>query len=68
MVENDLPYTDVLTADYIMANPMSAEAYGAPTRFDDPDDPHEFRPSRIVSYYRHGDGFESEYDPVCWWL
>ena len=64
VVENDLPYTEVLTADYIMANPMAAEAYGAPTRFDDPEDPHEFKPSRIVSYYRHGDGFESEYDPV----
>ena len=64
VVENDLPYTEVLTADYVMANPMSAEAFGAPTRFDDPEDPHEFKPSRIVSYYRHGDGFESEYDPV----
>ena len=64
VVENDLPYTEVLTADYVMANPMAAEAYDAPTRFDDPDDPHEFKPSRIVSYYRHGDGFESEYDPV----
>ena len=64
VVENDLPYTEVLTADYVMANPMSAEAFGAPTSFDNPEDPHEFKPSRIVSYYRHGDGFESEYDPV----
>ena len=62
MVENDLPYTEVLTADYIMANPWAAAAYGASTRFDDPQDAHEFKPSRIVSYYRHGDGFESEGD------
>ena len=45
VVENDLPYTEILTADYIMANPWTARAYGASTRFDDPDDIHEFRPS-----------------------
>ena len=64
VVENDLPYTEVLTADYIMANPWVAEAYGASTRFDDPEDAHEFKPSRIVSYYRHGEGFEVEDDLV----
>ena len=56
VVENDLPYTEILTADYIMANPMAAKAYGASTAFDDPDDVHEFKPSRIVSYYRDCDG------------
>ena len=64
VVENDLPYTEVLTADYIMANPWAAAAYGASTRFDDPDDMHEFQPSEIVSYYRIGDGYEEEEDPV----
>ena len=52
VVENDLPYTEILTADYIMANPEASEAYGASTRFDDVEDPREFRPSDIVSYYR----------------
>ena len=55
VVENDLPYTEILTADYIMANPMASEAYGAATRFDDGEDPLEFRPSEIVSYYRDDD-------------
>ena len=64
VVENDRPYTEILTADYVMANPWSANAYGASTRFDDPGDVHEFKPSQIVSYYRKGDGFEEEYDPV----
>ena len=67
VAESDLPYTEILTADYIMANPMTARAYGAPTRFDDATDPLEFKPSRIVSYYRHGDGYEAEYDPVLGW-
>ena len=59
VVENDRPYTEILTADYIMANPWAAEAYGAPTdHFDDPEDIHEFKPSGIQSYYRQGDGFE----------
>ena len=62
VVENDLPYTEVLTADYIMANPWSAVAYGASTRFDDPEDVHEFKRSEIVSYYRKGEGYESEFD------
>ena len=63
VVQNDLPYTEILTADYIMANPATAAAYGAATRFDDPDDMHEFKPSRIVNYYRKGPGYEAEHNP-----
>ena len=64
VVQNDLPYTEILTAEYIMANPWTARAYGASTHFDDSDDVHEFRPSRIMNYYRMGDGYKEEYDPV----
>ena len=51
VVENELPYTEILTADYIMANPFAAEIYDAPTEFVDDDDPLEFQPSAIVGYY-----------------
>ena len=61
VVESDLPYTEVLTADYIMANPMASEAYGAATQFDDGEDPLEFRPSEIVSYYRDDESKVDEY-------
>ena len=61
VAEKDLPYTEVLTADYIMANPHAAEAYGAATAFDDPSNVHEFEPSQIVSYYRDGPNKVSEY-------
>ena len=55
----DGDYRKVLTADYIMANPMAAEAYGADlTTFDNLDDVHEFRESEIATYYRVGEGFE----------
>ena len=66
VAENDLPYTEILTADYIMANPYAARAYGDDrTRFDDPEDFDEFRPSRILGYYRKGDGgLVEEHDPV----
>ena len=65
VAENDLPYTEVLTADYIMANPWAAKAYGALTHhFDDPEDIHEFKPSSIESYYRPGEGYEREFDRV----
>ena len=62
VVENDLPYTEILTADYVMANPYADRAYGASTYFRDTEDEHEFRPSRIVNYYRQGEGYEEEHD------
>lgn len=43
IVENDRPYTEVLTADYTMVNPFSAEIYNANMTFDDPTDVNEFR-------------------------
>ena len=63
VVENDLPYTEILTADYIMANPSAATAYGADTDFEDPTNAHEFKPSEIVSYFRDCDGKVNEYTP-----
>ena len=53
VVENDLPYTEILTADYIMANGATATAYSDEVAFDDPDDPFEFRPARIRGYRRY---------------
>lgn len=52
VVENDRPYTEILTSDYTMANPMTAAAFGDSVQFDDPLSPHEFRPARIRNYYR----------------
>ena len=65
VAENDLPYTEILTADYIMANPWAAAAYGASEDFDHPQAlANEFEPTRFVTYYRKGEGYEREYDPV----
>ena len=59
VVRNDLPYTDVLTADYVMANPQTAIAFGASPAFDDPHDVHEFKPARIEAHYAR-DGLECD--------
>ena len=62
VVEKDLPYTEILTADYVMANPMAAEAYGATTQFDNVNDPYEFKPSEFARYYRNDESRISEFD------
>ena len=53
VVKSDRPYSEVLTAGYAMANPQAAEAYGADTVFEDREDMHEFKTSKIVRYYRN---------------
>ena len=62
VVENDLAYTEILTADYIMANPAASKGYGSLTDFDDPKSEDEFRPSRIVNYFRNDFSKVSEFD------
>ena len=62
VVENDRPYTEVLTADYIMANPLASKGYGASTKFDAPVSQGQFRLSRIVNYFRNDSSKISEFD------
>lgn len=63
VAENDLPYTEILTADYVMANRLAAEAYtGGPALFG-ADDVHEFRRTRITDYYRRSAGYRARFEP-----
>ena len=67
VVEEDLPYTEILTADYVMANPMAAYAYGDQEdelEFEDSEDPTEFKPAEITGYYRRHGTRKVEEDPV----
>jgi len=52
VVMSERPYTEILTADYIMVNPFSADVYGGDIQFDDPLDPNEWRQGEITEYYR----------------
>ena len=67
VVENERPYTEIMTADYVMANPMAAKAYGANTVFDDPEDVTEFKPSKIVRYFRRDRSMVVVEDPANVW-
>ncbi|MCA9631893.1 MAG: DUF1588 domain-containing protein [Myxococcales bacterium] len=47
VVKNDLPYSEILTADYTMMNPFSAPMYNAQVDFTDAADETEFKPGHI---------------------
>ncbi len=51
IVRNDRPFTEIVTADYIMVSPYSARGYGVfedlKSKFKNPDDPFEFIPVKL---------------------
>jgi hypothetical protein len=51
IVRNDRPFTEVVTADYILVSPYSARGYGIyeqlKEKFKNPEDPFEFVPVRL---------------------
>jgi len=48
IVRNNRPFTEIVTADYIMVNPHSALSYGiSNVAFENPNDATEFKPGRI---------------------
>lgn len=51
IVRNDRPFTEIVTADYIMVTPYTARGYGIydelKPRFKDPDDPFEYIPVKL---------------------
>lgn len=51
VVRNDKPFTEIVTADYIMVTPYSARGYGifdeVKERFKDADDPFEYVPAKL---------------------
>ncbi len=54
VVMNERPYTDIVTANYIMVNPYSAPIYGGNVAFTNATDENEWREGRITEYYRCG--------------
>lgn len=48
VIENNRPYTEILTADYTMMTPFTNEAYkGDVSEFSDPNDENEFKPGKV---------------------
>ena len=52
VVENERPYTEILTADYTMVNPTLNEMLGGDAVFNSLDDERVFKPAKIVGYYQ----------------
>ena len=59
VVRNDLPFTEIITADYIMVSPYSARGYGIfetiKERFKDADDPFEYLPAKLPALKARND-------------
>jgi cytochrome c5 len=55
VVENEKPYSEILTADYMMANSVAAFAMNATGSFPDPEDYSDFQPVTLDSYYAWND-------------
>ena len=51
IVRNDRPFTEIVTADYIMVTPYTARGYGifdeVKAKFKNPDDPFEYIPVKL---------------------
>lgn len=48
VVRSNRPFTEILTANYLMVNPFSARSYGVTgVQFRNPDDPEEFQPAAL---------------------
>lgn len=55
IVKNNRPFTEVVTADYMMMSPFSAKSYGVEELvFQNPNDPNEFVPARIEGWPHAG--------------
>ncbi|OWK46340.1 hypothetical protein [Fimbriiglobus ruber] len=58
LVRDDLPFTGVVTADYIMVSPYTARGYAVfeenKSKFKNPDDPFEYIPAKIKALKDRG--------------
>ncbi len=55
VVEEELPYTEILTADYTMVNPQLAFAYRSGVVFDTDEDINQWQPATVEGYTRIDD-------------
>ena len=67
IVRNERPFTEIVTADYIMVTPYTSRGYGIyeelKDKFKDPDDPFEYQPAKLPSL-KHRDGRSHQESPT----
>lgn len=61
VAENDLPYTEILTANYTLANPQLAQVYNADLSVFASDDYREFKPVQNRGQILHNNQFAAEF-------
>ncbi len=64
IVRNDKPFTEIVTADYIMVSPYSSRGYGVydelKDKFKQPEDPYEYLPVKLKSLVGRGRSEDQE--------
>jgi len=64
IVRNDRPFTEIITADYIMVTPYTSRGYGIydeiKSQFKNPDDPFEYIPVRLKALISRNRGQNQE--------
>jgi Protein of unknown function (DUF1588) len=63
VVENDKPYSEILTADYEMMTPVMSKALGGTASFDADASAMEFKPGKTQGYYRQDASVITTVDP-----
>jgi hypothetical protein len=61
IVENEKPYSEILTANYTMVNPRLDEYYRADANFNNPSDQAEMVPAQIKGFMLEDETFTSDY-------
>lgn len=61
VVENERPYSEILTADYMMLNPMANFSVDGTAMFDNSDNQSEFQPGRMDRYYSNSESTVDEF-------
>mgnify|MGYP001943073394 CR=1 FL=1 len=61
VVENEKPYSEILTADYTMVNSRLSQYYGSNATFVDENNPNEMVPAKLNKLMLHADPLETEF-------
>jgi len=64
IAKNELPYTEMLTADYIMLNPRMNLMLEGTAQFQDENDMSEFQPSTITYYFNTDESLDTALDEI----
>ena len=62
VINNDLPYSEILTADYMMMNPLLDEVFDGDATFVNTEDRFTFKPSKIRGFFADSNIRELEKD------